>query len=192
MQTYVIGKEDDMPVHYLVVDLEATCDRTGFPREETEIIEIGAVLVDEETLEPRDEFQTFVRPIAHPTLTAFCTELTSIVQSDVDQAPTFPEAIDALTAWLPGPVLLSSWGAYDRNQLSRDRHRHRIRLPFGKGHLNIKAAFAERAQSRPMGMAAALRRCGIPLVGTHHRGIDDARNIAKLLPYALGRVEVPR
>ncbi len=173
---------------YLVVDLEATCDRTGFPREETEIIEIGAVLVEADTLRPIDEFQTFVRPVAHPVLTAFCTELTSIVQSDVDDAPLFVEAIAAITAWLPGPVLLSSWGAYDRNQLSRDRHRHRIKLPFGKGHLNIKAEFAERVRRRQMGMAAALRLCGIPLEGTHHRGIDDARNIAKLLPYALGRL----
>jgi inhibitor of KinA sporulation pathway (predicted exonuclease) len=27
--------------------------------------------------------------------------------------------------------------------------------------------------------------------GTEHRGIDDARNIARLLPYALGRLPVP-
>ena len=37
------------------------------------------------------------------------------------------------------------------------------------------------------GMAGALRRVGLPLVGTHHRGIDDARNIARLLPWVLGR-----
>jgi inhibitor of KinA sporulation pathway (predicted exonuclease) len=179
-----------MPQPYLVVDLEATCDRTGFPVEQSEIVEIGAVLVDPGTLAPAGEFQTFVRPLLHPTLTAFCTELTSIRQQDVDTAPMFPEAIAALTAWLPGPVLLASWGAYDRNQLSRDRHRHGIRLPFGKGHLNIKAAFAERAGRRPMGMAQALQLCGLPLEGTHHRGIDDARNIAKLLPYAIGRVPI--
>jgi len=37
-------------------------------------------------------------------------------------------------------------------------------------------------------MDGALRRVGLPLVGTHHRGIDDARNIARILPFALGRV----
>jgi inhibitor of KinA sporulation pathway (predicted exonuclease) len=35
-------------------------------------------------------------------------------------------------------------------------------------------------------MAAALRRVGLPLRGTHHRGIDDARNIARLLPWIVG------
>ena len=34
-------------------------------------------------------------------------------------------------------------------------------------------------------MAKALQLVDLPLEGTHHRGIDDARNIAKLLPYML-------
>lgn len=178
---------------YLVVDLEATCDRTGMPREETEIIEIGAVLVDPVTLEPIGEHQTFVRPRIHPTLSAFCTELTTIRQDDVVHAPTFPEAIEGLRTWLAGrDVLFSSWGEYDRNQLSRERHRHGIRLPWGKGHFNVKAAFAERTGTARCGMAEALARAGIALTGTHHRGLDDARNIAKLLPLALGLCELRR
>ena len=53
-----------MDKHYLVIDLEATCDNGGrVPRDEMEIIEIGGVLVDHETLEPIDEFASFVRPV---------------------------------------------------------------------------------------------------------------------------------
>ncbi len=183
--------EDTMSKPYLVIDLEATCDRRGMPREETEIIEIGAVLCDPVTLEPIDEFQTFIQPVVHTELSAFCTELTSITQADVDGSPFFPEAIAALERWMPGPVLFGSWGAYDRNQFERDRARHKVKLPFGKGHLNLKQAFADRAHSKPVGMAGALRRCRIPLDGTHHRGVDDARNIAKLLPFCLGRIPIP-
>jgi inhibitor of KinA sporulation pathway (predicted exonuclease) len=36
-------------------------------------------------------------------------------------------------------------------------------------------------------MAEALQIAGLPLEGTHHGGIDDARNIAKMLPYILSR-----
>jgi inhibitor of KinA sporulation pathway (predicted exonuclease) len=142
-----------MPMPYFVVDLEATCDRGNFPRDQTEIIEIGGVLCDADSLEPFDEFQTFVQPIAHPQLTPFCIELTSITQDLVDTAPKFPEAIQRLADWLPGPVRFCSWGEYDRNQLSRDRHRHKITLPLGEGHTNLKRLFAERAGTRPMGMA---------------------------------------
>jgi inhibitor of KinA sporulation pathway (predicted exonuclease) len=37
------------------------------------------------------------------------------------------------------------------------------------------------------GLGRALRIAGLELLGTHHRGIDDARNIARLLPWAFGR-----
>jgi len=40
-------------------------------------------------------------------------------------------------------------------------------------------------------MVVVLKAVGLPLEGTHHRGLDDARNIVKLLPYALGRVPIP-
>ena len=181
-----------MSRHLLVVDLEATCDREDMPREETEIIEIGAVLVEPVGLTVVRSFQTFVRPVVHPVLTRFCTELTTIRQSDVDDAPLFPEALAALRAWLAVPALLCSWGRYDRNQLQREADRHRVHLPFGKGHLDIKAAFAERAGVRAPGVRAALREVGLTFEGTPHRGIDDARNIARLLPWALGKRAFPK
>jgi len=46
----------------------------------------------------------------------------------------------------------------------------------------VKALFALRHKlTRPVGMAQALKELGLPLEGTHHRGIDDARNIAHIL-----------
>ncbi|MBA3548196.1 MAG: exonuclease domain-containing protein [Nannocystis sp.] len=177
--------------HYLVVDLEATCDDMhAMPREQTEIIEIGAVLVDGATLEPLDEFQAFVRPVVHPRLTPFCTRLTSITQADVVRAPTFKFVARRLAAFGQG-ALFCSWGGYDKNQLERDARRAGIRSPLGPRHLNLKEAFARAAgERREMGNQSAMRRVGLTPTGTHHRGIDDARNIAKLLPYALGRTAV--
>ncbi|MGL5878057.1 MAG: 3'-5' exonuclease, partial [Xenococcaceae cyanobacterium] len=60
--------------------------------------------------------------------------------------------------------------------------------PLSSKHLNLKQLFSENQNlPKKYGMAQALDLVGIKLVGTHHRGIDDARNIAKLLPYILGR-----
>jgi len=72
----------------LVVDLEATCDDNA-PEFDMEIIEVGAVWVapDGTIL---DRFQSFARPMVHPTLTPFCTALTGICQADLDTAPAFP------------------------------------------------------------------------------------------------------
>jgi inhibitor of KinA sporulation pathway (predicted exonuclease) len=180
------------PAYYFVVDLEATCDEHHrIPREETEIIEIGAVLCDR-ALAPCGELQTFVRPERHPRLTAFCTKLTSIAQADVDGAPTFVEAVKLVAGWLGergalGQILFCSWGDYDRQQIQRQERKVGVRLPLGADHLNLKEAFRTRSgDDKKLGVAEALARVGLGFEGTHHRGIDDARNIARLLPYCLG------
>ena len=176
--------------YYLVIVLEATCDEGhAIPRAETEIIEIGAVLVEADTLKTVREMQTFVRPIRHPRLTPFCTQLTTITQADVDGAPRFPSAMAKLKDFLGrDAALFCSWGNYDRNQLERDARRHGIRLPLGKDHWNLKAAFGRRHNDgREIGVGQALRKLGLSFQGTHHRGIDDARNIARILPYVLDR-----
>lgn len=178
--------------HYLVIDLEATCDDGGaIPEKLMEIIEIGAVLVDGATLRPVAEFVTFVRPVIRPRLTAFCTRLTTITQADVDAAPTFPEAIAALGRFQGDlDALFCSWGDYDRKQFEIDGHRWGVPLPL-RGHMNLKKRFsAALGETQRYGMAGALERLKLPLVGTHHRGIDDARNIARILPYAIGREKI--
>jgi 3'-5' exoribonuclease 1 len=181
--------------HYLVIDLEATCDdgKGTFPRREMEIIEIGAVLVRGDTLETIGEFQTFVRPVRHPALTPFCTKLTTITQAEVDAAPTFPQAIEELGRFLrteaPGAQpLFCSWGGFDKTQFEQDAQFHRVALPFGDRHMNLKEQFSsQQGLWKKYGMAGALEKVGLALVGTHHRGLDDARNIARLLPWILGR-----
>lgn len=176
---------------YLIIDLEATCcDRRSIPRRETEIIEFGAVAVERSLpFEALGEFQSFVRPVRHPLLTPFCTRLTTITQSDVDAAPGFVEVAAALKRWVfsfPEPVFCS-WGDYDRRQLRQDCDRHGVPYFMPRHHVNIKKRFAaEQLLPRPLGMAGALRRAGLPLEGTHHRGIDDVRNMRRLMPFIFG------
>lgn len=189
----------ETPPYYLVIDVEATCDEDHrIPREQTEIIEVGAVLVDATSLQPRAEFQTFVKPFRHPKLTPFCTQLTSIRQADVDAAPGFAQAMDRLARFLTehaalGRFTFCSWGDYDRQQFSRDERRLGVRAPLGTAHINLKEAFLRRSgEGAKLGVAQALRRAGLRFSGTAHRGIDDARNIARLLPYCLGRTPIPK
>lgn len=182
------------PPFFLVIDLEATCDDRGaVPKDEMETIEIGAVLVDGATLAPVAEHQSYVRPVRHPVLTPFCTHLTTILQADVDAAPSFPEAIDALGHFVGGrDALFSSWGAYDRRQLEADAHHHGVVLPFRGRHLDVKERFSlALGTRRRYGLGQALERAGLTFAGTPHRGLDDARNVARLLPWALGRVPRP-
>lgn len=185
----------DRPRYFHVVDFEATCsDDNSVRREEMEIIEVGAVMVDGQTLERLDEFQSFVKPVRHPLLTPFCRTLTSIAQQDVDTAPPFAEVVEKWRVWTERfeGCVFGSWGSYDHNQLTQDCRYHRIAFPCPLEPINLKAEFSRRiGQRRRVGMAEAVSRAGLTLEGTHHRGIDDARNIARLLPFILGDTPLP-
>jgi 3'-5' exoribonuclease 1 len=178
----------------LVLDLEATCcDRQTIKRQEMEIIEIGAVVVEMQDLAVVSEFQTFIKPVRNPILTEFCKALTSISQEQVDRAPSYPEAVAKLQTWLSQypNFIFGSWGDYDRNQFKQDSRFHNIPYPIASEHINLKQLFTtNQGLPKRYGMNQALELAGIALEGTHHRGIDDARNIAKLMPYILGRTKI--
>jgi len=174
----------------LVLDLEATCcDDGSMARAEMEIIEIGAVMVECATLRALDEFQAFVRPVRHPRLTDFCTRLTSIQQADVDAAEGYPAVLSAFCEWIDRyPVLgWASWGRYDLRQFEYDCGFHQLPWPFAFEHTNFKKVFTDRHPiKKRVGLGTALTMAGLGFAGTPHRGIDDARNIVRLLPFLLG------
>lgn len=173
----------------LVVDLEATCDESA-PAFDMETIEVGAVWVapDGSVL---DRLQTFARPVINPRLTPFCSTLTGIRQADVDSAPAFPAVAQALRAFVarhrqPGSMW-ASWGAWDGKQLERDSARHGMPPPIDLPHVNAKRLFAKaRRIGKEVGMAKACELVGLELEGAHHRALDDALNMARLLPWVLG------
>jgi inhibitor of KinA sporulation pathway (predicted exonuclease) len=175
----------------LVVDLEATCANDGsFPPETMEIIEIGAVWAtpDGSVL---DQFQRFVRPLQRPTLTAFCTVLTGIRQSDVSAAHLFPVAAHGLHEFAErrraANAVWASWGAYDRKQLERDCARHGIESPLPLPHENLKRLFAKRQRiGKEVALATACQLAHLKLEGAYHRALDDAINTVRLLPWIWG------
>ena len=175
------------PDYYLVIDIEATCDDNDrFPRREREVIEMGAVIVEALTLDIIDEYQSFVKPVRHPRLTQFCMELTGIRQIEVEIAPRFPQMMEEMTRWLRGypNFLFCSWGKFDQVQIERDCVYHRVPYPLGKSYWNLKSAFSKRrGLRREMGILNAMRQVGFNFQGHHHRGLDDARNAARLLPF---------
>ena len=178
-------------MRYIIVDLEATCWENTRNSDRMEIIEIGAVVLPSSAHLASGEFARFVRPVVEPRLSAFCKQLTSIAQTDVDRAETFWTVFHEFLEWIgPEPFVLCSWGAYDLNQLRLDCRRHGIAFPpTFERHINLKKEFARVYNVRSCGMAAALRHTGLPLEGTHHRGIDDARNIGNLARLVLPRLE---
>ncbi|MFC5403118.1 exonuclease domain-containing protein [Cohnella soli] len=167
-------------MNFIIFDLEATCwenDRT----KPNEIIEIGAVKINDK-LEMIDEFQSFIKPELNPILSDFCKKLTSINQADVDQAESFPQVAHNFKSWIGDDnYWLCSWGFYDKSQLKKDCELHNIKTDWLRKHISIKHQHGKSiGVDKGVGMERVLQMLNIPLIGTHHRGIDDARNIAKI------------
>lgn len=163
-----------------MVDLEGTCWDERDPalwadqRNETEVIEIGAVL-----LSPDGDrtFRAVVRPRRHPLLSARCTELTGLTQAEVDAAKPFAAVHQTFLGWLGDErdVLLVGWGAWDDRQLRRECARAGLPAPRWRA-LNLKRRYARSRGAG--GLRTAVERLGGTFEGTAHRALDDARNAA--------------
>jgi inhibitor of KinA sporulation pathway (predicted exonuclease) len=109
--------------------------------------------------------------------------LTGIRQEDVDRAETYPAAFARFREWIGEPRLVrfASWGQYDKRQLQRDCAHHAVPYPFEDDHFNIKKFWSRTYRNKSASMSHALERMGLALEGAHHRGLDDARNIWRIL-----------
>ena len=175
----------------VVLDFEATCQR-GAPPSPQEVIEFPSVLVSLRERAVLDSFSSFVRPTHHPQLSEFCRALTSIRQEDVDAAPTFPKVLARHQAWLAGHGLHAdnfafvTCGDWDLVRMMPNQCAAAgisvVTLPrMYRRWINIKRVYTDTLRKgRSYGMTSMLRSLKLPLEGTHHRGIDDCGNIARI------------
>lgn len=167
----------------LVIDVEATCweDQPAHAAD-SEIIEVGLCVVDVPRLERIERRSILIKPV-RSEVSPYCTRLTTLTAADLADAGTLADACRVLTKeYRSRDQLWASWGDYDRRQFERVCRDFGVRYPFGASHLNVKTLFAVvHGLPKALGMDAALAHVGSPLEGTHHRGDDDAWNIAGLL-----------
>lgn len=175
-------------MQYIIFDLEATCwDRNNIQNSNniSEVIEIGAVKLNE-NLEIISEFQCFVKPAINPILSDFCKNLTNITQEQIDSSKDFHLSIKDFEKFISNEksaAWLCSWGFYDKSKIKKEMKEKNIRsnvFYFLNNHISIKHQFGDIYNIKPCGMDRALNILKIPLDGTHHRAIDDARNITKI------------
>ena len=147
----------------------------------SEIIEIGVCVLDLRTLERVERRSLIVRP-ERSQVSAFCTALTSLTPEVVAAGLTFAEACAVLRRdFRSDSRPWASWGDYDRRQFQRQAGQ--APYPFGARHTNAKTVYAAASGLPLPGMAQALTHAGLQLMGTHHRGGDDAWNIAALITH---------
>ena len=172
----------------IIIDLEATCWNGKIPAGQVnEIIEIGISVLDTTTGAITQNKAILIQP-ERSKVSPFCTELTTITQELLDaEGISFQEACTKLREeYNPKEYTWASYGQYDLNMLKKQCKIRNVEYPMGTEHINVKTTFSEvKKLKKKVGMNGALKILNIPLEGTHHRGVDDAKNIAKILYWCI-------
>lgn len=205
--------------YFIVLDLEATCDNQAInpsfrnffsfdffipnyisnftkSKDPQEIIEFSSILVERKSLQIVDSIQIFVKPVIHPNLTPFCTELTGITQSIINEKGiSLKEGLNTFDLWLKKwnlkvskdsqNFIFVSWGNWDLNTMlpSQCKRMHLSISEYFNSWIDVRETFYSVCGKNPSykGLIGALHQVHLTPVGKHHSGIDDCRNTVQIL-----------
>jgi inhibitor of KinA sporulation pathway (predicted exonuclease) len=182
---------ENLPKYIGVLDFEATCDDGG--KFMNEVIEFPTVLLkwnaQLNNYELVGEFQDYCKPVKNIQLTKFCTGLTGITQEQVDNGLPFNESLDRHYKWIKSHLenddsfVFLTCGKWDLDvMMVNECKRWKIVPPkIYRTFINIKSELPYFYKlDKQMGMDGMLKYLNMKLIGHHHSGIDDCRNIARI------------
>jgi inhibitor of KinA sporulation pathway (predicted exonuclease) len=162
------------------IDLEATCERDSRDIKKQEVIDIGIVWTDITGETPIGEVSALVKPSGY--ISEFCTELTGITQSDVNQAEPFEVVWPRLWEFVPEFKNWYSWGEFDNDLFKEEWHRSEITDQIWEGHVDL-ATLYKKVVGVKRGRRRALKFAGGKPYGNNHRGLSDAHDVRQIYKY---------
>lgn len=178
-------------MNYVIVDFEMNeiakeqKEARGLCR--SEIIEIGAVILDESLL-VLGEFKTLVKPQYNDTIGKVYETLTGITTSMVAGAPTFVTAYEMFVNWCESygdEYEVYAWSENDYNQLVAEMALKQYSRLDKMGLLGRWNDFQweytkKLGLERIVSLEKALDYAGLPFEGQMHDALWDAKNTATL------------
>lgn len=172
---------------HVIVDLEM-CNVTKIQKNKeyrygSEIIQIGAVLLDENN-EIIDEFSSFVSP-KYGRLDGRITKLTGITEYNLKDAPDLKDALTAFMNWLPEDVIAVSWSHTDDLQIKHEIKAKGIEVEGLSDLLSTwedcQMTFSKKlGKHEQISLSNALVMADIYYEDGAHDGLVDAKNTALL------------
>lgn len=178
---------------HVVVDLEMNPLDKQYQQEKVlcgrEVIEIGAVILDEEYQEI-GSFKTLVKPEFNDVIKPYYENLTGITTAMVANAPVFEEALHMFISWcysINDNIQIYQWSESDLDQIIREIALKGIQLKPKEMKLftdweDFQKEYGSKLQlSNAVSLKNAVMYAGVDFEGTEHDALFDARNTATLL-----------
>ncbi|XP_006656065.3 uncharacterized exonuclease domain-containing protein At3g15140 [Oryza brachyantha] len=181
--------------YFLILDLEG----------KVEILEFPVVMIDAQTREFVDSFHRFVHPsvMSEQRIREYIEGKYGKFGVDRvwhDTAIPFKEVLQDFEDWIgdhklwkkeQGGALNSAafvtCGNWDlKTKVPEQCRVSKIKPPpYFLEWINLKDVYLNFYNSRATGMMTMMRELQMPIVGSHHLGIDDAKNIARVVQHML-------
>ncbi len=174
----------DLPQQFILVDTEYTtwegaqARAWSGPGEHKELVQIGAIRVDAETLAETNAFQVLIRPTINPTLSQYFIDLTGITQQQVDEQGLDVEKAIAHFAHWSGDLPLFCFGT-DGQVIAGQCELAGIRNPFALDRFcDIRDTFEARGVPAHQFMSSTIVTAfGHQPERSGHNALNDARSI---------------
>lgn len=173
---------------YIVVDFEWNQSPygkgTGNKRLPFEIIEIGAVKLDENR-QYVESFSEVIRPKVYRKLHHMTRELTGISQAELDHGELFRNVIVDFMLWCGEEFMFCTWGNTDLIELQRNMKYYHLDdlLPGPMKYYNVQKLFRilhDPMERRSCALETAVDYFGFEKCDSFHRAVNDAEYTAKI------------
>lgn len=177
-----------MHMKSVFIDLEFCEIKREYKKErkisKNEVIEIGAVKLDEES-HIIERFDAYVKP-EYGAITSFITELTHIEEKDVINARAFSDVMDSFLAWIGNEeVTVYSWSNSDWIQFQKEcmlkEYKSMQMDQLYDNWVDFQMLFGRiLGIDQQISLTNAISGAGIEFEGRAHSAIADAENTALL------------
>ena len=186
-------KRESDRMFLLILDLEATCFGGLWEKGLQEVIELPAILVEEEKYNRISTFHQYVRPTEQPILSDFCKHLTGISQDTINASPEFTTVLDQFQDWTRGNGLhpenctIITFGSWDLkyaipNACAAVNREIPAILDINiTKYVNLKKICQRKTGILPTSIPQLMDIVGRKFEGKEHSGINDVENILTML-----------
>lgn len=171
---------------YLFLDLEMNTWKSNSGGLNSEIIEIGAVLMDE-NLRIIDTFNELVRPTHKKKLSPYCLRLTGISREKLFNSLSLNDVLADFKHWtddFKDITRIYSWNESDYKQIIKECSFKGIETEFilalKNCYTDYQMIFGQEFDWPTCGLSDAMKVFGIKQTGRTHRALNDAMDLARL------------
>jgi inhibitor of KinA sporulation pathway (predicted exonuclease) len=179
-------------VDFIILDIEFNGRKfaSDLPME---VIEIGAVRLNS-SLRITDEFSSLIKPVYFSKLNGFIKKKTGILQEDIDGADSFPKVIADFTDWLnrSESFMLITWGGEDLKRIVLDTRMHKLDDAYWMSahYFDLLKGFLRyKNLTNDVSVESALLHLDIPVQGSAHRALDDARMTSEVFKVIVDKLD---